>query len=76
MQPLEICILLHYGHNDKQHCLNWLFLFVSLTVQQGGAVRRLTEALQQKEAAATELSQLIQELQALRLNITALRGAT
>lgn len=53
-----------------------LFLFVSLTVQQGGAVQRLTEALKQKEAAATELSLLIQELQALRHNLTALREAT
>lgn len=49
---------------------------VSLTVQQGGAVQRLTEALKQKEAATTELSLLIQELQALRHNLTALRGAT
>lgn len=42
-------------------------------VQQGGAVERLTEALKEKEAAATELSLLIQELQALRHNLTALR---
>lgn len=52
------------------------FFSVSLTVQQGGAVQRLTEALKQKEAAATELSLLIQELQALRHNLTALRGGT
>lgn len=45
-------------------------------VQQGGAVQRLTEALRQKEVAATELSLLIQELQALRHNLTALRGGT
>lgn len=43
-------------------------------VQQGGAVQRLTEALKEKEVAATELSLLIQELQALRRNLTALRG--
>lgn len=43
-------------------------------VQQGGAVHRLTEALKEREAAATELSLLIQELQALRHNLTALRG--
>lgn len=60
----------------KYKCISVLFLFVSLTVQQGGAVQQLTEALKQKEAAATELSLLIQELQALRHNLTALRGAT
>lgn len=45
-------------------------------VQQGGAVHRLTEALREKEAAAAELSLLIQELQVLRHNLTALRGRT
>lgn len=45
-------------------------------VQQGDAVRQLTEALKEKELGAKELSLLIQELQALRHNQTALKGAT
>ncbi|KAF3860192.1 hypothetical protein F7725_000447 [Dissostichus mawsoni] len=36
----------------------------------------LTEAVREKEAAATELSLLIQQLQALRHNLTALGGGT
>ncbi|XP_054464403.1 LOW QUALITY PROTEIN: uncharacterized protein si:dkey-20d21.12 [Anoplopoma fimbria] len=52
-----------------------LLIFYFL-VQQGGAVRMLTEAVKEKEAAARQLSQLIQELQALRHNLTALRGET
>ncbi|XP_051280472.1 uncharacterized protein si:dkey-20d21.12 [Dicentrarchus labrax] len=55
--------------------LTVLLIFYFL-VQQGGAVRMLTEALKEKEAAATELSLLIQELQALRRNLTATRGGT
>ncbi|KAF1390725.1 hypothetical protein PFLUV_G00060980 [Perca fluviatilis] len=55
--------------------LTVLLIFYFL-VQQGGAVRMLTEALREKEAAATELSLLIQELQALRHNLTAMRGGT
>ncbi|CAF93362.1 unnamed protein product [Tetraodon nigroviridis] len=51
-----------------------VFLIFYFLVQQGGAVQRLTEALKEKEAAATELSLLIQELQALRRNLTASRG--
>lgn len=76
MQLLEFGILLHYGQTQVFQCFVFFCLFVSLTVQQGGAVQRLTEALKQKEAAATELSLLIQELQALRHNLTALRGGT
>lgn len=53
-----------------------MILLVSPPVQQGGAVRMLTEALREREAAATELSLLIQELQTLRHNLTAIRGAT
>ncbi|XP_041860871.1 uncharacterized protein si:dkey-20d21.12 isoform X2 [Melanotaenia boesemani] len=53
--------------------LTVLLIFYFL-VQQGGAIRMLTEAVREKEAAATELSLLIQELQALRLNLTAMRG--
>lgn len=45
-------------------------------VQQGGAIRMLTEAVREKEAAAAQLTLLIQELQALRLNLTARRGGT
>ncbi|XP_037334447.2 uncharacterized protein si:dkey-20d21.12 isoform X2 [Pungitius pungitius] len=52
-----------------------LLIFYFL-VQQGGAVQRLTEAVREKQAASTQLSQLIQELQALRHNLTALRGGT
>ncbi|XP_077438880.1 uncharacterized protein LOC144061865 [Vanacampus margaritifer] len=44
--------------------------------QQGSALRRLTETLKEKEAAATQLSALIQQLQALTLNLTATRGRT
>nr|XP_046253643.1 uncharacterized protein si:dkey-20d21.12 [Scatophagus argus]XP_046253644.1 uncharacterized protein si:dkey-20d21.12 [Scatophagus argus]XP_046253645.1 uncharacterized protein si:dkey-20d21.12 [Scatophagus argus]XP_046253646.1 uncharacterized protein si:dkey-20d21.12 [Scatophagus argus] len=55
--------------------LTVLLIFYFL-VQQGGTVRMLTEALREKEAAATELSLLIQELQALRHNLTAMRGGT
>lgn len=51
-------------------------MIVFTPVQQGGAVQRLTEALREKEAAASELSLLIQELQVLRHNLTALRGRT
>ncbi|XP_033181945.1 uncharacterized protein si:dkey-20d21.12 [Anabas testudineus] len=54
--------------------LTVLLIFYFL-VQQGGAIRMLTEAVREKEAAATELSLLIQELQALRHNLTATRGA-
>ncbi|KAM4564014.1 uncharacterized protein PAE49_011929 [Odontesthes bonariensis] len=53
--------------------LTVLLIFYFL-VQQGGAIRMLTEAVKDKEAAATELSLLIQELQALRQNLTAIRG--
>ncbi|TNM86487.1 uncharacterized protein [Takifugu rubripes] len=53
-----------------------VFLIFYFLVQQGGAVQRLTEALREKEAAASELSLLIQELQVLRHNLTALRGRT
>ncbi|XP_034732825.1 uncharacterized protein si:dkey-20d21.12 [Etheostoma cragini] len=55
--------------------LTVLLIFYFL-VQQGGAVQMLTEAVREKEAAATELSLLIQELQALRRNLTAMRGGT
>ncbi|XP_068454275.1 uncharacterized protein si:dkey-20d21.12 [Clinocottus analis] len=53
--------------------LTVLLIFYFL-VQQGGAVRTLTEAVKEKEAAATQLSLLIQELQALRHNLTAMRA--
>ncbi|XP_040903914.1 uncharacterized protein si:dkey-20d21.12 [Toxotes jaculatrix] len=55
--------------------LTVLLIFYFL-VQQGGAIQMLTEAVKEKEAAATELSLLIQELQALRRNLTALRRGT
>ncbi|KAF7646531.1 hypothetical protein LDENG_00185940 [Lucifuga dentata] len=55
--------------------LTVLLIFYFL-VQQGGALRMLTEAVREKEAASTELSLLIHELQALRRNLTALRGET
>ncbi|XP_037628266.1 uncharacterized protein si:dkey-20d21.12 [Sebastes umbrosus] len=55
--------------------LTVLLIFYFL-VQQGGAVRMLTEAVREKEAVATELSLLIQELQTLRHNLTAMRGGT
>ncbi|KAI3357257.1 hypothetical protein L3Q82_015704 [Scortum barcoo] len=55
--------------------LTVLLIFYFL-VQQGGTVRMLTEAVREKEAAATELSLLIQELQALRHNLTAIRRGT
>ncbi|XP_068589109.1 uncharacterized protein si:dkey-20d21.12 [Cebidichthys violaceus] len=55
--------------------LTVLLIFYFL-VQQGGAVRTLTEAVKEKEASATQLSLLIQELQALRHSLTAMRGGT
>ncbi|KAF6733069.1 hypothetical protein FQA47_024777 [Oryzias melastigma] len=55
--------------------LTVLLIFYFL-VQQGGAIRMLTEAVRDKEAASAELSLLLQELQALRLNLTARRGGT
>uniref|UniRef100_UPI0037E85CD9 uncharacterized protein n=1 Tax=Semicossyphus pulcher TaxID=241346 RepID=UPI0037E85CD9 len=55
--------------------LTVLLIFYFL-VQQGGAVQMLTEAVREKETAAKELSLLIQELQALRNNFTAVRGET
>ncbi|AWP09388.1 Hypothetical protein SMAX5B_002694 [Scophthalmus maximus] len=53
-----------------------VFLIFYFLVQQGGAIQILTEAVREKEAAATELSILIQELQTLRHNLTAMRGGT
>ncbi|XP_068997559.1 uncharacterized protein [Embiotoca jacksoni] len=53
--------------------LTVLLIFYFL-VQQGGAIRMLTEAAREKESAASELSLLIQELQALRQNLTVIRG--
>ncbi|XP_071331320.1 uncharacterized protein [Trachinotus anak] len=55
--------------------LTVLLIFYFL-VQQGGAIQLLTEAVREKEAAAAELSSLIQELQALRHNLTVMRGGT
>ncbi|KAK2897863.1 uncharacterized protein si:dkey-20d21.12 [Channa argus] len=55
--------------------LTVLLIFYFL-VQQGSAIQMLTEAVREKEAAATELTLLIQELQALRRNLTAVRGGT
>lgn len=51
--------------------LTVLLIFYFL-VQQGGAIRMLTEAVREKKTAATELTILIQELQNLRHNLTAL----
>ncbi|XP_035805077.1 uncharacterized protein si:dkey-20d21.12 [Amphiprion ocellaris] len=50
-----------------------IFYFI---VHQGGLIWTLTEAVKEKEAAASELSLLIQELQTLRLNLTSSRGRT
>lgn len=55
--------------------LTVLLIFYFL-VQQGGAIQMLTEAVREKEATAKELSQLIQELQALRHNLTAMGEGT
>lgn len=69
-----------YKPNNKNFALcnpKWTHcacVSVSPPVQQSSVVQRLTEALKEKEVAATELSLLIQELQALRHNLTALRG--
>lgn len=49
---------------------------MSLLVQQGSAIRMLTEAVREKEAAANELALLIQELQELRRNMTVVRRGT
>lgn len=53
-----------------------VFLIFYFLVQQGGAIQMLTEAVREKEAAATELTLLIQELQALRHNLTAMGRGT
>lgn len=55
--------------------LTVLLIFYFL-VQQGSAMRMLTEAVREKEAAANELMLLIQELQQLRQNMTAMRRET
>ncbi|XP_035991176.1 uncharacterized protein si:dkey-20d21.12 [Fundulus heteroclitus] len=55
--------------------LTVLLIFYFL-VQQGSAIRMLTEAMKEKEAAARELTLLIQELQELRRNMTAMRRGT
>ncbi|KAM4737231.1 uncharacterized protein FYW61_004784 [Anableps anableps] len=55
--------------------LTVLLIFYFL-VQQGGAIRMLTEAVREKEAAASKLTLLIQELQELRRNMTAMRRWT
>ncbi|XP_055366384.1 uncharacterized protein si:dkey-20d21.12 isoform X2 [Betta splendens] len=55
--------------------LTVLLIFFFL-VQQGGAIKTLTEAVREKEAAAKELSLLIQELQVLRHNLTATKRGT
>ncbi|KAM8830807.1 uncharacterized protein ACB058_018955 [Synchiropus picturatus] len=52
--------------------LTVLLIFYFL-VQQGGALRMLTEAVAEKKAAASQLAKLIQELQALRRNLTHLQ---
>uniref|UniRef100_A0A087X5K6 Si:dkey-20d21.12 n=1 Tax=Poecilia formosa TaxID=48698 RepID=A0A087X5K6_POEFO len=49
---------------------------IFVLVQQGGAIRTLTEAVREKEAAADKLELLIQELQELRRNMTAMRRGT
>ncbi|XP_057676083.1 uncharacterized protein si:dkey-20d21.12 [Corythoichthys intestinalis] len=53
-----------------------LVLVFYFLVQQGSALQRLTEALREKEAAATRLSALIQQLQAVTLNLTVKGGRT
>ncbi|CAJ1055468.1 uncharacterized protein si:dkey-20d21.12 [Xyrichtys novacula] len=53
-----------------------VFLIFYFLVQQGGAVQMLTEAVREKEETAKELSLLIQELQALRKNLTVMRGGS
>lgn len=55
--------------------LTVLLIFYFL-VQQGGAIRMLMEAVREKEAAATELSLLIQQLQVLTHNLTSTGGRT
>ncbi|XP_061592597.1 uncharacterized protein si:dkey-20d21.12 [Cololabis saira] len=55
--------------------LTVLLIFYFL-VRQGGAIQMLSEAMKEKEEAASELSLLVQELQALRRNLTAVRGGT
>ncbi|CAL9702811.1 unnamed protein product [Knipowitschia caucasica] len=53
--------------------LTVLLIFYFL-VQQGGAIRMLTEAVREKKTAVTELTLLIQELHNLKHNLTALNG--
>ncbi|XP_072304641.1 uncharacterized protein [Eucyclogobius newberryi] len=55
--------------------LTVLLIFYFL-VQQGGAIHTLTEAVREKKVAAAELTLLIQELQTLRHNLTALTATS
>lgn len=56
--------------------LNSIFALVPPAVQQGGMIQMLAEAVKEKKAAATELTLLIQELQELNRNLTAMRRGT
>lgn len=49
-----------------------VFLRPPPPVQQGSTLRSLTKAVRERQAAALEISQLIQELQALRHNLSAI----
>ncbi|XP_056131158.1 uncharacterized protein si:dkey-20d21.12 [Lampris incognitus] len=49
-------------------------LILCFIVQQGGALQMLTEAVREKQVVSTEISQLMQELLAIRHNLTVLRG--
>ncbi|XP_055787946.1 uncharacterized protein si:dkey-20d21.12 [Salvelinus fontinalis] len=53
-----------------------LLLIFCFLVQQGSALRSLTEAVRERQAATLEVSQLIQELQVLRHNLTAITGGS
>nr|XP_046199397.1 uncharacterized protein si:dkey-20d21.12 [Oncorhynchus gorbuscha]XP_046199398.1 uncharacterized protein si:dkey-20d21.12 [Oncorhynchus gorbuscha] len=51
-----------------------LLLIFYFLVQQGSTLRSLTKAVRERQAAALEISQLIQELQALCHNLSAITG--
>ncbi|KAJ8394836.1 hypothetical protein AAFF_G00041910 [Aldrovandia affinis] len=52
-----------------------LFVIFLFLVQQGGALRMLSQMAEDRQAASLEISQLIQELQELRRNLTAIKGS-
>ncbi|KAG5838508.1 uncharacterized protein si:dkey-20d21.12 [Anguilla anguilla] len=51
-----------------------LFVIFFFLIQQDSALRMLSQVVQDRQATSLEISQLIQELQELRRNLTAIKG--